>query len=124
MEQIKRLFRERVNRAQWILGILVVSLSPSVFLAIIAQFDNQTVNAIFPFIAGLLLIPAFALSISLHVRRMHDTNRNGLYIILAFIPFVNFYYLYLLFKRGDESADAYGELPKRRGVISVILNTQ
>lgn len=124
MNYINALFRGRVNRGQWILGLLAVSLPPSIFLAFIAQLDSQTINDIFPLIAGLLLIPAFTISISLHVRRMHDTNRSGMYFFLLFIPLVNLYCLYLLLCEGDKEANPYGKPPTQRGIVSVVFNLE
>ncbi len=124
MGKIKRLFCGRVGRVQWILGVLAVSLPPSIFLATIAQLDNPTIDAVFPLIAALLLVPAFVLSISLHVRRMHDTNRSGLYFFLSFVPLANLYYLYLLLRKGDVDANSYGEPTTQRGIYSMILNTE
>jgi len=122
MKHISALFKGRVNRGQWILGILAVSLPPSIFLAFIAQLDNQTINDIFPLIVGLLLISAFTLSISLLVRRLHDTNRSGVYFILAFIPLANLYCLYLLLCEGDADINSYGKPPTQRDIVSMVFN--
>jgi uncharacterized membrane protein YhaH (DUF805 family) len=123
MEQIRKLFLGRVNRTQWIIGTLAVSLPPTVFLATIAQLDSPNINSVFFLIAALLLIPAFALSVSLQVRRMHDINRGGLYVLLAFIPLVNLFYLYLLLHEGDASTNSYGDLTTQRHFISMVFNT-
>lgn len=45
-------------------------------------------------------------SIAVAVRRAHDTNHSGWFIL---IPFYN---LYLMFKEGDEGANDYGADPK------------
>jgi len=127
MKKIQDLFLGRVNCIQWLLGILALSLPPSIMLAVIAQLvepETDVIATAFPFIAGLLLIPAFVLSISLHIRRMHDINLNGFYLILAFIPLINLYYLYLLLKKGDEGINTYGEPPKKSRILSVVFNTQ
>jgi len=116
MLHMNSLFLGRIDRTQWFLGILVLVL-PLPFLAAI---DNSTINVLFPFI----VVVVYALSISLHIRRMHDINRSGAYFLLSFIPFVNFYYLYLLFQVGNERANTYGEPPTKRGVFSIVFNTK
>src|SRR3989338_2250508 len=103
MLHMNSLFLGRIDRTQWFLGILVLVL-PLPFLAAI---DNSTINVLFPFI----VVVVYALSISLHIRRIHDINRSGAYFLLSFFPFFNFFYLFLLFQVGNERANTYGEPP-------------
>ncbi|MFV0290643.1 MAG: DUF805 domain-containing protein [Mangrovibacterium sp.] len=58
------------------------------------------------FIAALALaLPQLGLA----VRRLHDSNKSGWFMLLAIIPFANLYLIYLLIKGGDFGANKYGE---------------
>ncbi len=98
--------------------LLLLALIIIIILAILSSSENVS-----SFIAGILFIPAFIISYALHVRRMHDINKNWQYaIILPIIPFGVFYFLYLLLKKGDAGTNTYGEPPKERKILSVIFN--
>lgn len=57
------------------------------------------------FITILHLIPAFTVGI----RRLHDINRSGWFILLNYIPIIGFIILTVLFcKKGDLSVNNYG----------------
>lgn len=61
-------------------------------------------------VAGVLFALIFMLIFSLHglsvsVRRMHDVGKSGWWVL---VPFANFF---LLFKKGDEEWNIYGEPP-------------
>ena len=53
------------------------------------------------------LIPGFAAAI----RRLHDGNKSAWFILLAFIPLVNFYFLYLLIVQGTTGTNRFGPPP-------------
>jgi len=48
----------------------------------------------------------------LSVRRLHDLNSSGWYVFLTFVPFCQFFILWLMFKEGTEGTNRYGEQPK------------
>ena len=56
----------------------------------------------------ILLIPL----ISAGVRRLHDTGKSGWYILLFFIPFVDFVLLYFYSQDSDKLPNRYGLSPK------------
>ena len=55
------------------------------------------------------LIPGFAVAI----RRLHDVNKSAWTILMALVPFVNFYLLYLLCKQGTQGPNSHGPSPLR-----------
>lgn len=67
------------------------------------------------FIPGVGPIIIFVASLGyilLSIRRLHDLDRNGFYLLLAVIPLMNFVLgLYLLFTKGTEGDNQYGEDP-------------
>lgn len=122
----------------WIIEmILFAPLFVILFLAImfLATSQSEQLPIIFFIIWGLLaLINVVVLpgSISLAVRRMHDLNMSGWWVLLFnvinFIPLINLIgtifvlYLYLL-KKGDEGANKYG-LPFDYPQINEIPSSQ
>ena len=55
-------------------------------------------------------------TVCVQVRRLHDTGHAGYYCLLLMVPFINFYIIYLLLKRGDDGVNCYGA-PPRNGRI-------
>jgi len=56
-----------------------------------------------------VLLPALAVG----VRRLHDTGREGLWVLGLFVPFLNLVVLYFLTLEGERRANRYGENPLR-----------
>lgn len=65
-----------------------------------------------------LLIIVFFMYISifqylpLAIRRLHDLNASGWYVLLTFAPFGQFLILWLMFKKGTEGPNKYGNPPE------------
>jgi uncharacterized membrane protein YhaH (DUF805 family) len=80
--------------ASFILGFVLEKVTGSSFLAM------------FPTLAFslALLIPHFSVS----VRRLHDVDKSGWFLLLSIIPFVGFYILYLFCIEGNSNANKWG----------------
>ena len=72
-------FEGRASRSEYWWFQLIVS--PSYFISTV--FENN-IAYIFLGITLFTLIPA----ISVGVRRLHDTNRSGFFLLISFIPFI------------------------------------
>ena len=60
----------------------------------------------------MLLVPLLVLNFALHVRRLHDMNRSGLWSLFMLIPYISFIPgLYLLCRQGDAAVNEYGPVP-------------
>ncbi|WP_114950795.1 DUF805 domain-containing protein [Sphingosinicella terrae] len=55
-----------------------------------------------------VFIPGLAVSI----RRLHDIGKSGWFVLLAFVPLVNLYLLYLYVQPGTQGPNEYGPDPK------------
>lgn len=72
-------------------------------------------NLLMMVIALGLLLPALAVQ----VRRLHDINKSGWWILLGFVPLANFALLYFTLKEGDKGENLYGPDPKSlEGMLS------
>ncbi len=98
----------RLNRKPYFFGNLAIGLISSIFTFIMDRSDS-TLISILGFIVGLALIFA---GISLVVKRLHDLDKGGLLALIMIIPIVDFFFgLYLLFAKGTEGANRFGEDP-------------
>ena len=99
-------FEGRASRSEYWWFQLIVS--PSYFISTILE------NEIAYFFLGITLftlIPA----ISAGVRRLHDTNRSGFFLLISFIPFVGgLVLLFFLIPEGTKGKNRFGPDPLKR----------
>ena len=46
------------------------------------------------------------------VRRLHDAGKSGWWMVGLFVPFLNFYVIYLLCRKSETGMNAWGSNPK------------
>ena len=105
----------RINRQRiWIGGLLLgLSMIPVVILfLILAQVGSflLTIGILIYFAA---IIGVSIADIMLYIKRAHDRNHTGWYILLTMIPFIGIIWsIELLFFKGTEGTNQYGEDPR------------
>ena len=73
----------------------------------LARFEAG-INGLFT----LAMLPVIISSYMLMIRRLHDVNLSGFFVLLNFVPIVNLgLFLYLLCKKGTEGENDYGPDP-------------
>ena len=97
-------FSGRSSRSEywwWMLaGILF-----QIICTIIAVLGNVGVAAIFPI---LLVLP----TTTMIVRRLHDFEKSGWWLLIVLIPLIGILYLiYLFIQEGDMNENIYGRVP-------------
>ena len=99
-------FQGRAGRAEYWWFVLANFI---VVLVLNVLGRASTLFSIVSAIYGLaLLIPGIAVAI----RRLHDTNRSGWWILIGLIPLVGFIILIVfLATEGDRTQNQYGPLP-------------
>ncbi len=101
-------FEGRVNRLKYFLVSLVLGVIAWILSFIIMMAEVPALWAIYAIYA----IIATIIEICIAVQRLHDIERSGLHYLLLLIPFYNIYLsLVMLFKKGTEGANEYGEDP-------------
>ena len=99
-------FQGRASRSEYWWFQLIVS--PSYFISTILE------NEIAYFFLGVTLftlIPA----ISAGVRRLHDTNKSGFFLLISFIPFIGgLVLLFFLIPEGTKGKNRFGPDPLKR----------
>ena len=98
----------RASRSEYWWFQLIVT--PSYFLSMV--FNNE-LTYFFLGITLFCLIPA----ISAGVRRLHDTNKSGFFLLISFIPFIGgLILLFLLIPEGTKGKNRFGPDPLKRSV--------
>lgn len=102
-------FEGRINRAKYWGYSLLIGLGVAVVAAVGASLAGQTGLWTAYLIALLLAIwPGLALGI----KRCHDRNKSGWFMILSLIPILNIWYLIEIgFLKGTDGPNDYGEDP-------------
>ena len=99
-------FEGRASRSEYWWFQLIVS--PSYY---ISTFMQNELAYFFLGITLFTLIPA----ISVGVRRLHDTNRSGFFLLLSFIPFIGGIILLLfLIAEGTKGKNKFGPDPLKK----------
>ena len=99
-------FKGRASRSEYWWFQLIVS--PSYFISTI--IENE-IGYFFLGITLFTLIPA----ISAGVRRLHDTNRSGFFLLISFIPFIGgLVLLFFLIPEGTKGKNKFGPDPLKR----------
>ena len=96
-------FKGRASRSEYWWFQLIVTPS-----FVISDFTESDISYLFLGIALVTLIPA----ISVGVRRLHDTNRSGFFLLISFIPFIGgLFLLFFLIPEGTKGKNKYGANP-------------
>lgn len=117
----KDLFKGRLNRRNFFLGLFVVFVVNLIITGIMDSlyYDNQD-SIIIHILSYLEVIIFFLLYLSLFVRRLHDTNRSGKNI---FWVFITIWLIVIISQKGTSTANKYGEAQKNKiGFFEIIFN--
>jgi uncharacterized membrane protein YhaH (DUF805 family) len=63
---------------------------------------------------GIYWLASFLPLIAIQVRRLHDTNKSGWWVLLSLVPVLNIAYLVWLATDGDKGDNRFGKDPKGR----------
>ncbi len=114
-------FEGRARRKEfWMFSLIdtFIKLLFNVFFIFLEEFFNASIfNSelfmtilIFYMLYILILIPP---SIAVSIRRLHDTNRNGYWWFISFVPFVGpIVFLVFMCLDGHKEENKYGVSPK------------
>ncbi len=86
-----------------------------VLFIILVSFGLMTISMILPFLAMLSMVFSLATiipSITVAIRRLHDIDRSGWWILIGFIPLIGTIVLLIFFvKQGTEGPNDFGDDP-------------
>jgi uncharacterized membrane protein YhaH (DUF805 family) len=72
---------------------------------------GQTIGGILALVISLIILISLIPAISVTIRRLHDVDKSGWFFLLAFVPLVNFYILYLTIIKGTDGPNRFGPDP-------------
>jgi uncharacterized membrane protein YhaH (DUF805 family) len=98
-------FNGRARRSEYWYFVLFNTL-----VAIVAAIIDSVIG--FPIVYLVYALASIIPSIAVAVRRMHDTNKSGWYLLLSLIPLVGLIVIYFLVMDSDEGENKYGPNPK------------
>lgn len=91
-------FSGRATRAEYwfiVLWSFIFGMGFSILAGIAAAIDPEVVLAIVGLLYLIFLFALFIPSLSLLVRRIHDTGKDGLWILMLLVPFANIVFLFI-----------------------------
>ena len=100
-----KLFTGRINRLSYI--VIVILINGCYFLI---QGNKAGLPSFVPLLVNILLV---LWALSAIIKRLHDFNKSGTWLLALIVPFLNIYVIIrLILGVGDEKANRYGEAPK------------
>ena len=104
-------FRGRSTRSEYwwvILASVIFGFVLGFIGGIMTAAKGGEPSTLFTVIFWLVALVLFLPSISLCIRRLHDVGKSGWFLLLALLPIVNFYLIYLYCQPSDGS-NQWGE---------------
>lgn len=104
-------FEGRARRSEYwyfVLFNFLITLSAYIVSFLLILFGGFLLWFFIPIFSLLTIIP----SLAAQVRRLHDTNKSGWWLLIAFIPFGAIVLLIFYFTEGDRGSNQYGTDPK------------
>lgn len=111
-------FNGRIRRIEYFLSGIVFSCLVcflGLFAFIIGEATGSSGGWIIELLAILSSVASVWFSLAQGVKRLHDLNKSGWWILLCCVPVVGWIFgLYMLFADGTVGPNQYGEDPKNR----------
>ena len=123
-----KLFKGRLRRLDYLLFLLfcIVSIGilSSVFLVAVNSFStNGEPNGFSVFIIIVIVVCELLFVISGHIRRLHDIEMSGFWVLSLFIPLIGFIFLLiLLLTKGTDGVNKYGAINNRGSFFKRVFN--
>lgn len=120
----ERLFEGRLSRWPYFTTSVLFCFLLGLFMILVSMTGFTSNSSLIPYAGiGIVYIVGIPFSFSLSIRRLHDLNWSGWFMLLSFVPIVNFFFaLIVLFKKGTDGANRYGLPAERRGFFRTLLN--
>ena len=106
-------FSGRARRSEYcyfaLVNLLIAILAFIIDSFLGLNFDEGSGGPLYLLVALGTLLPGLAVM----VRRLHDQNKSGLYVLIVFVPLIgSIWLLILLFTDGTSGKNKYGDDPK------------
>ena len=105
-------YDNRLNRKRYFMRLLALWVVKVAIVITLAILYKTYKNTAFIFLGAIIVIAAFIVNLLLKIRRLHDLNHSGLWILVVFAPVAHFlFFVFLLFWKGTEGPNQYGPDP-------------
>lgn len=104
-------FNGRARRTEYWMFVLI-NFGISIVLSIIEGTLGFATESNVTVLSGLYSLAVLVPSLAVGVRRLHDTDRSGWWLLLAIVPLANIVLLYFLILEGTRGPNQYGPDPK------------
>lgn len=100
-------FNGRARRKEYWMFTLVNVVITIALCTVLALISEKLIG-----VANLYSLAVMLPGIGVTVRRLHDIGKSGWMFLIAFVPLVNLYLIYLLCQDSQSGSNAYGVNPK------------
>ena len=100
----------RMEYWMFVLGCILASIVTSIIDGILGM--GGMIGGIYGPLTTLLILGTLVPSIACAVRRLHDQDKSGWFVLLGLIPLVNLVLLVFMFLEGTKGDNQYGPDPK------------
>lgn len=103
-------FDGRINRRQFWVGNLIVSVA--IMITGLVAYTFMPIEVSYGFV-GVAAVFSLLAAVSLGIKRLHDRNRSGWWILLAYIPFFGmvWYVIEVGFFKSLHDNNRFGDAP-------------
>ena len=114
MEQLVK-FDGRIRRMGWWIAGLGVSIVSSV----VDNMRDRDLNILILIVLAIVAFIIWLIGISLSVRRWHDLNKSGWWVLVNLIPILGWIYTLVMlgFMPGDQGHNNYGPPPQEGAIL-------
>ena len=103
-------FRDRASRSEyWYFQLIFAIISIPLF---IYEDSSNDAHLIYSGVSGILVLILFIPALSVSVRRLHDINKSGWFVLISAIPFIGWIILaVMLIDKGTLGKNKFGKYP-------------
>lgn len=101
-------FDGRLNREPYILRNIAIGVVSALF-GFVVEMSGSAILMVLGLVVSLFLTVC---GVSLMVRRLHDLDKSGYFLLIMLIPVINIFFgLYMICFKGTEGYNRFGEDP-------------
>lgn len=114
MDQLLK-FDGRIRRMGW----WIAGIGMSLVSAVVNDIRDRDLNFLLVLIFTVISLIIALISLSLSVRRWHDLNKSGWWVLINLIPVLGWIYSLVMlgFMAGDQGTNQYGPPPKEGSIL-------
>lgn len=108
----------RINRMKHFALLITYLILPIILLPACVAFDSIAITILYM----LFSLAAVINHIILHIKRLHDFDYSGIWVLLIFVPLIGFFwFLTIALKRGTDGENRFGKKPPKASKLFYII---